>query len=371
MAYRSARDIIVSTTPRLEGWNVQQYLGTVSSHLVAGTNIFSDIAASLSDVFGGRSKSYRKQLEKINDEVIDQLKEKATDRRANALVGLQIDHDQISGQGKEMFMVTASATAVRADPVEREADLENGQDGGQPLPVQDMEVEVRKEKLLEKRQSGSLSLNSDQWQFLIENSIPDFAGAVRSTAETLAAKPQRALHESDQERLGWCRDYFLSIPRGAAKDHLYPMASGKDWKAIDWAVSVLAEGNMLDLGRIGSMMSGNFYDGKKPALDILSQVDKPYYEEQDLSKLREIRGQIENGFGKRGEVREVEESGMLSSGSKEVWQIEGGPENSTGQKYCQETGLDIYGFKKGETRPSEVAEILGRKIKVLERQFSG
>jgi uncharacterized protein YbjQ (UPF0145 family) len=168
MAYSSTQDIVVSTTPQLEGWEVQEYLGPVSAHLVAGTNIFSDIAASFSDLFGGRSKSYRKQLEKINDEVIDQLKEKAANRRANALIGLQIDHDQISGQGKEMFMVTASATAIRAEPIRSEVDSGDRVEEESPLPVQDMKTEVRKEVLFEEHRNGNLDLDSDSWQFLIE-----------------------------------------------------------------------------------------------------------------------------------------------------------------------------------------------------------
>jgi len=52
---------------------VKSYLDVVSSHVVAGTNIFSDIAASFSDVFGGRSKSYKRQLESIKEEAVSEL----------------------------------------------------------------------------------------------------------------------------------------------------------------------------------------------------------------------------------------------------------------------------------------------------------
>lgn len=369
MAYSSTQDIVVSTTPRLEGWDVQEYLGPVSSHLVAGTNIFSDIAASFSDLFGGQSKSYRKQLEKINEEVIDQLKEKASNRRANALVGLQIDNDQISGQGKEMFMVTASATAVRADPTSDDTRSSTDRDTGRPLPLQEMEKEVRKEELLRKQQDGTLKLNEDRWQFLIENGLPEFVDSVRPLSAKIAR--QSAPPKSREEDLNRCRDYFLSIPSDVAKDHLYRMVGHDNWRVADWAVGILEEGNMLDLGRINSMLSGDFHEEQKPALEILSRVDKPYYEEADLEQLKEIRGQIENGFGKRGEVKEVEKSGMMSSGTEKVWQVEGGPENPMERDYCTRSGLDIYGFEKGETRPDEVIEILGRKIRVLKRQFSG
>ena len=74
----STQSVLVSTTPRLEGWEITEYLGVVSAHVVAGTNIFSDIAASWRDVFGGQSKSYKKQLEQINDGVVDELREEAS-----------------------------------------------------------------------------------------------------------------------------------------------------------------------------------------------------------------------------------------------------------------------------------------------------
>lgn len=35
----------MTTTSEIEGWEIQSYLGAVSSHLVAGTGLFSDFAA--------------------------------------------------------------------------------------------------------------------------------------------------------------------------------------------------------------------------------------------------------------------------------------------------------------------------------------
>ena len=46
-------NIPVSTTPSLDGWDIDEYLGVATAHVVAGTNVFSDIAGSFSDIFGG------------------------------------------------------------------------------------------------------------------------------------------------------------------------------------------------------------------------------------------------------------------------------------------------------------------------------
>ena len=41
-----------------------------------------------------------------------ELKAKAKSFQADAIVGLHIDFDEVSGGGKSMFMVSASGTAV-------------------------------------------------------------------------------------------------------------------------------------------------------------------------------------------------------------------------------------------------------------------
>lgn len=104
--------MIVTTTNSIEGYTVKRYLGVVNANVVIGTNLFSDIAASLTDVFGGRSGSYKSKLNTIYDEVMKELTEKAKSYHADAIVGLHVDFDEISGGGKSMFMVSASGTAV-------------------------------------------------------------------------------------------------------------------------------------------------------------------------------------------------------------------------------------------------------------------
>jgi uncharacterized protein YbjQ (UPF0145 family) len=84
-------NIPVSTTPGLDGWDIDEYLGVATAHVVAGTNVFSDIAGSFSDIFGGQSKSYQKQLASINDAALKDLRQQAAEKGGTALVGLAVD----------------------------------------------------------------------------------------------------------------------------------------------------------------------------------------------------------------------------------------------------------------------------------------
>ena len=108
--------MIITTTNNIEDYTIKQYLGVVNSNVVIGTNLFSDLTASLTDIFGGRSGTYKSKLDAIYNDVMYELKRKAKSLNADAILGLSIDFDEISGGGKSMFMVSASGTAVKILP---------------------------------------------------------------------------------------------------------------------------------------------------------------------------------------------------------------------------------------------------------------
>ena len=66
--------------------------------------------AGFSDIFGGRSQSYRKQLASLQQEVVAELMLEGKRRGGNWVIGVRVDMDEISGQGKQMFMVTGIGT---------------------------------------------------------------------------------------------------------------------------------------------------------------------------------------------------------------------------------------------------------------------
>lgn len=117
----SVSTVVVSTTNQIAGWKILAHVDFISAHVVAGTSIFRDVLAGLTDVVGGRSVIYEEKLVQIDREVIARLKEQAVELSANGIIGLRVDHDSVSGGGKSMLMVTASGTAVLAEPVSEEA----------------------------------------------------------------------------------------------------------------------------------------------------------------------------------------------------------------------------------------------------------
>lgn len=160
---RDSDDFVISTTSDLEGWGIDQYLGLVSAHVVTGTNIFSDVFASFSDIFGGRSKSYQNQLTSLDEEIIGTLKTKAQDKGANGLIGIRIDYDEISGTGKSLFMVTAAGTAVRARRIADDNRSSIKEDTA--VTADDVERTMRRRKYIHAAGDDRLNFPDTVWTF--------------------------------------------------------------------------------------------------------------------------------------------------------------------------------------------------------------
>ena len=105
-------DVRVFTTPILDGIRIREYKGLVVARNVRAVNIFRDFFTGVRDVVGGRSGSYQKVMDSMQDEVLDEVKEDARRLGANAIVALQLDYDNIGSKDKSLLMVSAKGTAV-------------------------------------------------------------------------------------------------------------------------------------------------------------------------------------------------------------------------------------------------------------------
>ncbi|SEF88564.1 YbjQ family protein [Algoriphagus boritolerans] len=102
--------MIISTTPSLEGYQIDQYLGIVSGETIIGANIFKDFFASITDIVGGRSSTYEQVLREAKATAVSEMEAQARQFGANAIVGIDLDYETIR---EGMLMVTVSGTAVK------------------------------------------------------------------------------------------------------------------------------------------------------------------------------------------------------------------------------------------------------------------
>jgi uncharacterized protein YbjQ (UPF0145 family) len=105
--------MIVTTTDGVDGRVIRSYKGVVTGQAVMGTNFFRDFFASITDVVGGRSGSYEKELTKAKDLALAEMIEEAQDLGADAVVGVDLDYEHLGIDKKSMLMVSANGTAVK------------------------------------------------------------------------------------------------------------------------------------------------------------------------------------------------------------------------------------------------------------------
>ena len=80
--------------------------------MITGINFIKDFGAGLRNLFGGRSGSYEKELLDARNSALRELEERAREKGADAVIGIDIDYEVLGPNGG-MLMVTASGTAVK------------------------------------------------------------------------------------------------------------------------------------------------------------------------------------------------------------------------------------------------------------------
>ena len=103
--------MVITTTPGIEGRKIKRYCGIVTGEAIVGANIFKDIFASVTDIVGGRSSMYEKELQKARDIALKEMQEAAVAAGASAVLGVDLDYE-VLGQNNGMLMVSATGTAV-------------------------------------------------------------------------------------------------------------------------------------------------------------------------------------------------------------------------------------------------------------------
>lgn len=103
--------MIVTTTPSVEGYQIAGYRGIVVGEAILGANLLRDLFAGITDIIGGRSGAYEKELGKARSVALSELEDRARELGATAVVGVDLDYEVINN----MLMVSASGTAVVLD----------------------------------------------------------------------------------------------------------------------------------------------------------------------------------------------------------------------------------------------------------------
>ncbi len=108
------KNVIVTTTPGVDGYRVMEYLGIESVEFVIGTGVFSEVSSSIADFFGARSSAFEKKLREAKQHSMEALKFLAVEKGANAVVAVDLDYTEFSGNRIALII---NGTLVRIEPI--------------------------------------------------------------------------------------------------------------------------------------------------------------------------------------------------------------------------------------------------------------
>ncbi len=354
----------VTTTQSLVGWKIEAYLGIVTAHVVAGTDMFTDMFASFSDLFGGRSRAYQRELGLVNDEATEQLREKARLLGANWVIGMRIDHGEISGKGKQMFMVTAVGTAVRAIQIEgsQETDIKVNN----LISQEDLSVLVERRRILRRLGNALLDINTRTWDFIIQNGVEEFANPILDKLESYDLNmpfPDNA----QVEFINRSKQFFSNLPPEASEPHLYDALKAKP-KLASFIIELMSGANLINIERIRELLANEHFEVRRAGLQLI-KYDKPFYSYTDISSLERLLPLIQENFNE--EVNRVVEKGrFMSSKGKEVWVCVCNEKNLIDSSRCYSCRRDIYGFEMDDLTPKAATNLIEDKITILREQFA-
>ena len=110
-------DVKIFTTCIIEGYTIVDYKGLVLARNVRAMNIIRDIGTAFRDFVGGRSGAYEEVMQQMQDETVVEICQKVAEKGGNAIVGFQLDFDNIGSKDKSLLMAFATGTAVEIQKI--------------------------------------------------------------------------------------------------------------------------------------------------------------------------------------------------------------------------------------------------------------
>ncbi len=324
--------MLTTTTSFIPNAEIAEIISVVHNRIVLGTNLFSDISAGFNDIFGGKNTAYEKRLAEITNQAIEGLKVKAKKVKADAIIDLKIDVDEISGGSKSMFMVTAIATAVR---------LSKSVSENEDINIDILNQGITKHKILKSIEDGTFNPHTN-WVgiFLQSFELSEAFEAYLHWISISSSKP-------DDWELSYSA-YISNINSTELFDKTIKYFS-KETRTDNEQTSlrIIFQHLVIDYNKVLDILSGDGdIEKKRLCLNILYHYNRGY-SKNDFDLVSKILVKVKEVFPNKS-TEEIG-TGLLSKGEV-YWRCSCGTKNTTGSaKYCSRCALDEYG-NKAQTR---------------------
>ena len=294
-------------------------------------------------------------MQLIDDEVISGIVEKAQHIGADAIIGMHLDNDQISGKGTQMLMVTAYGTAVK---------LKNSISAKAVPGIISRDVIdtiERRRDIIERSTKLPFDYQPNDWDFIFKDKIFEIAEDVINNIEYW----ESSTFENARDKIDVCKKYFLLLGN-QCKDVLYTTLIKKP-HLKEILIDIIKSGYYIDYSSINSILRNSSFEEQRAILELAS-FEKNEYTKNDVEEIRNLIQTIESIFKLKSTI--VEEKSLLSKKTQEKWQCECGNKNFMDSIYCSKCGKDQYGFNRLEFRKDKSIALLKKRLNIIENIFN-
>jgi uncharacterized protein YbjQ (UPF0145 family) len=352
--------MILTTTNSIEGSEIESYHGPISSHVVFGANLFSDIAASFRDVFGGRSASYQNQLKRLTEAALQELKKEAKGVKGNAIVGVKLDYSEMSGGGKSgMFMVVATGTAVTLSENAGMAQSESQTDIIDGETIQYLADKAALIAKFKNHPENPLLMTKDLINSRCHELWEDWKQEVKrrnSTAFENPGKAWRLMTEMVAQERGheWILSEAINSESSLVRKQL---------------CEYLKEDDSFQLADLTMPLKVANKQQRAAIFDLVT-IHQSFYRSADIEDIRVLKHLIAQTpvTYKKEKVKKA-----LTGKIKTVNRCECGGEmwsNEGVVLYCDKCRKNPWGMNPDRPNPAQIAQHLNALIQTLEKQFS-
>lgn len=348
--------ILITTTDSFENSSITKYYTPITSNIVVGTNIFGDISASLTDIFGGRSESYEKRLKSIYQNAISNLETQAKRLKANAIVGLKVDFDEISGKGVQMLMVSVTGTPVNAKFSLTESERVNSSIINGDL----IESKIKARRLINKIKGLSLpQISISDFTKIANSDLDDYLEIIPPLIEQASFTSHA---EEKRERASSIKAYLQNLDSTVFKNFAYPYIFDSETVQLNTLVDLIIKRDLIDYSNVIENLQKS---GGTPAALLLLYSPKSDYSNQDYLNLKEIVKEFDTYFPVLSTEREEISKGLFSKEVVKVWDCSCG-KIVTGNR-CTNCDKDAFGYTSNIGHPPIVKKYLEEKVAVLDQ----
>jgi len=353
-----SKEIFVTTTENLPGYDIKRMIGPVNGFLIKSTNIFSDIVASFSDIVGGYSGSYQRQIQQLYDDVLNSLKEKAKRKGANCILNLKIDFEEISGQGKQMFLLLANGTAAIIES------KSNKDFHSQTISFEELENEIEKGIFIAKIDKGGVIDKT-----VINESIKYCDWILAERLLRIISKYDSGYfynaYENDiSESLTLCINEYRDSKEFASAVMNIVMESNNEFIKKYW--EILKNTRIFNYRDMGAMFNCPDKNRMRYYLQLIDS-EKDEYDGSEIEVMEDILEKVKKlNF----DISIVRKKKVLSTAETEYWHCSCETDNLFSIDRCTNCGRDKYGFKEGFINHLEIVCRLENRISALKRLTS-